>query len=85
MEITKDEPIKVICIGGGHCNCQLLKILKKNIQENGLNVKLTLVSESEFSFYSGMLPGCVSGLYKHEELSILLSPLATWCKADFVQ
>jgi selenide, water dikinase len=32
-----------------------------------------------------MLPGCVSELYKTEDLSILLFPLATWCNADFVQ
>ena len=47
-------------------------------------MKLTIVSEKDISFYSGMLPGTVSGLYKDEDLVIQLEPLAVWCQAQFV-
>ena len=53
---------KIVCVGGGHCNCQVLKILKKLAKTTSAttNVSLTLVTESSSSYYSGMLPGTVS-------------------------
>lgn len=47
-------------------------------------IKLTLVSQGEKSYYSGMLPGSVSGLYTDEDITIHLPPLAAWCRADFI-
>ena len=79
---------RVICIGGGHCNCQVLKLLKKLIeeQEEGQpKISVTLVSDAEKSYYSGMLPGSVSTLYKDEDIMVQLEPLAKWCHADFVK
>lgn len=59
------------------------------------SVKLTLVTESAVSFYSGMLPGAVSSkkiylhylleLYSPSQIQIQLEPLAKWCKADYVE
>ena len=48
---------RIVCVGGGHCNVQVLKQLKKIMPDTA---KLTLVTESPVSFYSGMLPGAVS-------------------------
>lgn len=56
---------RVVCIGGGHCNVQVLKQLKKSLPDCA---KLTLITESPVSFYSGMLPGAVSELYTPEEI-----------------
>ena len=65
---------KVVCVGGGHCNCQVLKALKKYTKENadGPTIDLTLVTEAATSFYSGMLPGTVSTLYNDTDLMIEL-------------
>lgn len=48
---------RVVCVGGGHCNCQVLKYLKKIMPGSAA---LTLITESPSSYYSGMLPGSVS-------------------------
>ena len=48
---------RVVCVGGGHCNVQVLKYLKQILPDTA---KLTLVSNAPLAFYSGMLPGAVS-------------------------
>ena len=52
--------VRVVCVGGGHVNCQVLKTLKNALPAGS---KLTLVSENAKSYYSGMLPGSVATLY----------------------
>jgi hypothetical protein len=58
-----------------------MKLLKATLPPN---TKLTLVSEAPMSYYSGMLPGASSKLYKDEQIMIMMEPLAKWCDADFV-
>lgn len=50
----------IVLIGGGHCNCQVLKMLKKDLKAMNLKAKMTLINEAPRSYYSGMLPGAVS-------------------------
>ena len=76
---------RVVCIGGGHCNVQVMKLLKKLVINSDMPIKVTLVTESATSFYSGMLPGTVSKLYSDEDLKIHLEPLAQWCNADYIE
>jgi len=81
---------RVVCIGGGHCNCQVLKLLKKLILEAEKNpelpkMKVTLINEAPLSYYSGMLPGSVSKLYTDDDIKIHLEPLAIWCAADYIE
>lgn len=45
---------------------------------------LTLVSETPVSYYSGMLPGSVAGLYTEDDIKVQLAPLAAWCNAEFI-
>mmetsp|Transcript_38648 Transcript_38648/g.27990 ORF Transcript_38648/g.27990 Transcript_38648/m.27990 type:complete len:178 (-) Transcript_38648:958-1491(-) len=73
----------VVCVGGGHCNCQVLKALKLQLSQE--DTHLTLVTEAPKSYYSGMLPGAVSGLYSDTDLQVDLEPLAKWCRADYVE
>ena len=54
---------KIVLIGGGHSNCQIIKLLKEYEDKNEGKIQLPLVSESDVSFYSGMLPATVAGLY----------------------
>jgi len=84
---SENKEIKIVCVGGGHVNCQVLKFLKKSISErfSGKAVRLTLVTESEYSFYSGMLPGTVSKLYGDDDLKVFLEPVAQWCNAEFIK
>lgn len=48
---------KIVCLGGGHCNVQVMKMLKQVMPESA---KLTLVTEAPNAYYSGMLPGAIS-------------------------
>lgn len=82
-----EEVKKVVLIGGGHCNCQVLKLLKKLIVEPGEDqpkITLTIVSDGPRSYYSGMLPGTVAQLYTDDDIMVHLGPVAEWCKADFI-
>lgn len=76
---------RIVCVGGGHCNCQVLKLLKNVLPGTGVEAKLTLINEAPASYYSGMLPGTVSKLYTDEDLKVQMEPLAKWCKADYIQ
>ena len=60
MVMASQKLWSIVCVGGGHCNCQVLKLLKKEINKNSLNAKITLVNEAPKSYYSGMVPGSVS-------------------------
>ena len=74
---------KIVCVGGGHCNCQVLKLLKKLLPS--INANLTLVNEAPASYYSGMLPGTVSKLYGDKDIQIEMAPLAKWCGAEYIE
>ena len=73
---------KVVLVGGGHVNCQVLKILK-NVLPSGS--KLTMVSECDRSFYSGMLPGSTSNIYDPKEIQVELKPVAAFWNAEFIE
>ena len=68
-------------MGGGHCNCLVLRQLQQNKDKN---YRITLISEMEHSFYSGMLPGAVSKLYTDEELKVNLRTTAIWSEAQHI-
>jgi len=53
----------VVCVGGGHCNVQVLKTLKQLLPSTA---KLTLITDNGLAFYSGMLPGAVSSKFSTE-------------------
>ena len=77
--MENQEPMlkRVVCVGGGHCNVQVLKALKSKLHFD--KARLTLVNELPLAFYSGMLPGSICSknilyrinnidLYKDEEI-----------------
>jgi selenide,water dikinase len=54
---------KIVCVGGGHCNVQVLKLMKQKLPAWA---KITVVTDNPIAYYSGMLPGSSSNLY-HED------------------
>ncbi len=71
----------LVLIGGGHSHVQVLK----NFAMNPLpGIRITLISESADSPYSGMLPGYISGAYSEKEINIALGPLCVIAKARLV-
>ncbi|CAA0082449.1 NADH dehydrogenase [Zhongshania aliphaticivorans] len=73
---------KLILIGGGHTNVQVLKSWgEKPIP----GVAVTLISTQQQTPYSGMLPGLIAGHYTAKETHIDLISLCAFAKAEFIQ
>ena len=64
--------------GGGHANVLAMPALAGRC-------RLTLVSETEQTPYSGMLPGFLGGDYSREDCFIHLPRLARACQAEWIQ
>ena len=48
-------------------------------------VRVTLVSDESTVCYSGMLPGCLAGLYRPDEMEMELRPLCAWADIRFIR
>jgi pyridine nucleotide-disulfide oxidoreductase family protein len=66
-------PVDLILVGGGHTNVQVMTAFARQPEPR---LRLTLVTDRLTTPYSGMLPGCVAGLYAVEEMHIDLARLA---------
>lgn len=70
----------LVLIGGGHSHAIALKLW-------GINpipgVRLTLITNTSYTPYSGMLPGHVAGFYSFEEIHLDLQYLAQFSQAQF--
>jgi selenide,water dikinase len=65
---------EVVLIGAGHTHVQVVKMItmKRALPQ----VRFTLISNESVAYYSGMLPGCLAGLYRPDEIEMELRPLA---------
>ncbi len=78
-----DQPIQrdVVLIGGGHTHALFLRMWGMNPVPG---VRITLISRSEYSPYSGMLPGLVAGHFNWEDTHIDLVRLCQFAGARFI-
>jgi selenide, water dikinase len=71
----------LVLIGGGHSHSIVLRLL-------GINpfpgIKLTLITDTLFAPYSGMLPGHLNGKYSFSECHIDLQALAQFAQAQLI-
>lgn len=72
----------LVLVGGGHAHVIALRMLAMDPPPS---TRITLISDSSSAFYSGMIPGCVGGLYTPEETRIDLRPLARFAGARFLE
>ena len=68
-------------VGGGHAHVQVIKALNGAARPH--NVRVSLIEPNPNASYSGMVPGCVAGLYDEEQTRIQLGPLTAWSSVDF--
>jgi pyridine nucleotide-disulfide oxidoreductase family protein len=78
---AKHDQKRLVLIGGGHAHVQVIKALNKASRPKNLHV--TLIDVEKSASYSGMVPGCIAGMYKPEDTLIHLDPLAKWAGIDF--
>jgi selenide,water dikinase len=71
----------LVFIGGGHTHVLVLRMLAMNPIPN---VRLTLISDSRLTPYSGMLPGFISGHYSKTQTHIDLNKLSKAANARFI-
>jgi selenide,water dikinase len=69
----------LVFIGGGHCHSLVLRMLAMKPIDN---VRLTLITDTLLTPYSGMLPGYIAGHYSEKETHLDLNKL---CKAAQVR
>jgi selenide, water dikinase len=78
----------LVLIGGGHAHVQVVKAMRARPSSaahhnNGWHV--TLIDVVAAATYSGMVPGCLAGVYTVDETLLPLQPLAEWANCTFVQ
>jgi len=78
VPILKD----IVLLGGGHTHSL---VIKKWGMKPLPGVRLTLVSQTTLTPYSGMLPGFVAGHYTREETHIDLARLCRWSGVRFIE
>lgn len=71
----------VVLVGGGHSHVQVLKSFAMRPQPG---VRLTLICRDLQTPYSGMLPGCISGVYSEDDIHIKLPPLCQFAGARLI-
>jgi len=83
MSSSSTEQIQnVVLIGGGHAHVQVIKAY--NATSRPANMRVTLVDINPTATYSGMVPGCLAGLYTLDQVLINLTSLADYSGIDFV-
>lgn len=78
---TSQPDRELVLVGGGHSHALAVRML-------GLRplagMRVTLISESEYAPYSGMLPGHIAGFYRWEDMHIDLRALCAFAGVKFV-
>jgi selenide,water dikinase len=84
MKPVNEAPItqNLVLIGGGHSHVIALKLLSKYHLPG---VRITLISNTCFTPYSGMLPGLIAGHYAYEEVHINLTHLCRVLGVYFIE
>lgn len=77
-----EQKRRLVLVGAGHSNTQVMLKITKEINDD---LELIVVSDNEQSFYSGMLPGCVTGFYAVDEIAVSVPAFAKAKGWTFIQ
>ena len=74
----------IVLLGGGLSHAVAIKVIHDFLMLDCPDIRLTLISNWDHTYYSAMFPGVLSGQYREEETRIDLRPLAYACNAEFI-
>lgn len=77
------EQQRLLLVGGGHAHIQVIKALNCYVRPTSLNI--TLIDRVCKASYSGMVPGCLAGVYQPEETQIDLAAVCQWAGTTFIK
>lgn len=81
LQASQQQQQHLVLVGGGHAHVQVIKALAQRPHY----LKVTLIDAQSSASYSGMVPGCVAGLYSMEQTQLRLEPLAQWAGLEFIR
>ncbi len=67
------QKLNIVLVGGGHA---MLPVVEYSGKWRGNGHKITLVSDHQWLYYSGMIPEYLGGVYKEDQIRIDLARLA---------
>ena len=73
---------RLLLIGGGHSH---LEVVRRFGVRPVADAEITLIDATQFSTYSGMLPGLIAGHYKFHDCHVDLAALAQRANVRFLQ
>jgi len=71
----------LLIIGGGHAHLGFLREIRKK----AVNYQVTLISTSQYQYYSGMFSGYTEGFYSKSEIRVNLAKLCDEAGVTFVE
>lgn len=75
----------IMILGCGLCNSVALKIIHDYlVKESQGKVRIVVISAWDFTYYSAMYPGVISGQYTEDDIRIDARMLCYACNAEFV-
>ena len=75
---------KIVLIGGGHSHAIALLYWRKWNITSDSDITISLISDVQYTPYSGMLPGLIAGLYTYEQSHIDLRKLTQSLSAQLI-
>lgn len=79
------RPLSIVLVGGGLCHSVGVKVIHSYLlKDYSDQVRVTMISSWDYTYYSAMFPGVLSGQYTEDETRIALEPLAYSCNCEFI-
>jgi selenide,water dikinase len=81
VQVATELQRDLVLVGGGHSHALALRMLA---MKPIAGLRITLISPSSHTPYSGMLPGLIAGHYYFEQAHIDLARLCQWAEVRFI-
>ncbi len=81
MVVSQIPAKRIVLLGAGHAHVGVLRAFARDPQPG---TQVTLITQRQLTPYSGMLPGFIAGLYRHDDAHIDMLPLGAFAGANVI-